>query len=185
MSINVFVLFFLFITHEYPRNLATIDFTFTLLFVIFILGIFPLMLIGKVPIYPQDSYGKNFILNTFFMNVILTSVLRFPITYGLLFLNMRLSKTQADILKYSNAFKNYTFNPFFNVLTLTLFLYYIYYLFYQNKRKLSKLNNRNGVVSQEYVKNRSNEDGLTIEAETKKSLDLDKNPYNIRRRSRV
>lgn len=179
IKINMVVCFFIFITHEYPRNLATIDFTLTLLFIVFILGVFPFMLAGKIPIFYQNNYENKAVFNMIFINIILTSVLRFPITYGILFLNTYFSKTQIDVDKYFNIFVSYVYNPIFNIFSILLFSYYIYYLFYQRKIKLIKL------ISENIFKIKKKQNQNKIWANTQIQLNIQAQPNSQNLESKI
>ncbi|WCK57667.1 hypothetical protein PP175_26900 (plasmid) [Aneurinibacillus sp. Ricciae_BoGa-3] len=172
---NFFILMgFYFLCNQYPKTIATLDFSFTVLSVLFFIFIKPRMMKGEIPAYYRRDYQSIKFLMFFMKVFILGGVMRFPILA--LFYGLNLYLVRNDTVEWEH-YKSTVYaiinNPSINALAVGAFALAIFILFYQ-QRYASIQEFSNGVV-EIFSRNVYSEEGAVKEFIRRKDQQLERN----------
>jgi hypothetical protein len=135
LRVNLFLfLGFYLLLHRYPITLATLDFTFTVLSLVYIFYFKPNILRGKIKAYYRRDY-RDMKTSIFLMQLFIQGgVIRFAVLslfYGLTFYLVK--DNPRDVEKYKEVVLEILINPTVSAIAIGAFAIAIYLLFYHEK----------------------------------------------------
>jgi hypothetical protein len=135
LRLNFFLLvgFYLF-WREFPLALASLDFAFTVLTVIFLFTIKPKILRGEIPAYYRRDYSQMKVIAFLIQFFIQGALMRFGILslyYGITLYLVR--ETPSDVARYQEVVMEIVLNPSMWLLAVVGFALAMYVVFYHER----------------------------------------------------